>query len=63
LGPYEPKWAHEAVETEALSQHVIVQILKDELDALLVPGAVEEWEERSQSGRLKMEEYLREFPL
>jgi hypothetical protein len=42
---------------------VIVQILKDELDALLVPEAIEEWEERSQSGRIKMEEYLREFPL
>jgi hypothetical protein len=51
---------HEAVETEALSQAVIVDILRTRLEELL-PEPLETVQERAQVQRDRLEAYLQEF--
>lgn len=51
---------HEAVETEALSQTLIVQILRDCLSELM-PEPLETVQERAEKQRTALEAYLRRF--
>jgi hypothetical protein len=51
--------AHEAVETEALSQQLIVQIVRDRLDALL-PEPLEAVRVREEAERERLNELLRD---
>jgi hypothetical protein len=52
------KQMHDSVETEALSQSVIIQIVRDRLDALL-PESLEDVQEREEAERERLRRMLR----
>jgi hypothetical protein len=57
---YNDERPHEAVETEALSQNLIIEILRDQLEWRL-PEPLERVQERAQVQRDRLEAYLQEY--